>query len=189
MINFREILRRKNVASKTYRAKNFAIAIKHQDPLVIKEIKTKETKQMSFKSILKTVGVDFLKGLGIADSVATVITPVLGPVLGPSASELLQLFLKGISGAEVLITGAQQGAAKKETAGTIITAEIPTLDSIIASLGSNVVVPANLQAAIGPGIDGAVALVNAITQILEGLSAKGTDAVVPISAKQATTLK
>jgi hypothetical protein len=133
---------------------------------------------MSFSSIFKKIEMVALKVIGVADSVVTVATPLLGPVLGPSAAAILVLIQKGVNGAESLITGVDQGLAKKQTAGTIVTAELTQLSEIVAEFGANLKLSPAAEQAIGVATDGAVAVANAIQTILAELKAVQTVPVV-----------
>ena len=108
---------------------------------------------MSFLSILKTVGTDALKGLGVVTGVAQAAAPIAGIVLGPAASAILTKINSAVVGAELLITGAQQGAAKQASVATTVAAELPTLDAVIQEMGAGASFdPAALNAAINASV-------------------------------------
>ena len=118
---------------------------------------------MSFVSILKTVGTDVLKGLGVVTGVAQVAAPIAGIVLGPAASAILTKINSAVVGAELLITGAQQGVAKQASVATTVAAELPTLDAVIQEMGAGVFFdPAALNAAI----NASVAMYNSIAALV-----------------------
>ncbi|MDE2102133.1 MAG: hypothetical protein KGL39_33110 [Patescibacteria group bacterium] len=127
---------------------------------------------INFRAILKTIGVDALKTLGIADQVSEIATPFIVPALSPQALAVEQAISKGINLAETAITGAQQGVAKKQTAGTIIAAEIPTLESIVAEFGPNVELSPDQISSMQGAIDGLVAVRNNIATMLASMQAK-----------------
>lgn len=129
---------------------------------------------MSFKSILQKVESLGESIIGKVDTVANAAVPIgdvlLAPVLGPEGVAVLNLFLKGINGAETLITTAQQGAAKKETAGTIIGAELTQLPALIQSLGvTSVSLPSTAPAQIGAATDALVTALNNISALIDSL--------------------
>lgn len=125
---------------------------------------------MSFLNTLLTIGEDALKGLGFVAKVGKVVVPFLGP----EAAAIDNAITTGVNLAEVAITTAQQGAVKKETAGTIVAAEIPTLEEVVALFGPSVKLSDKAKAAIGAAIDGSVAVKNNIAIILAELQAAKT---------------
>lgn len=123
---------------------------------------------MSFLGILKVIGTDSLKVLGVASGVAQVATPVLGLSLGPVASALLGKISTAITGAEALIQGAQQGAAKKQSVLKTLTQEIPQISEIIAEFGTGFTYD---SAALSAAVDASVANYNAINAFVASFKA------------------
>src|SRR5579872_473422 len=94
--------------------------------------------EMSFLSIFKTVGLDILKVAGVGLNVAQIAAPMVGFVMSPAASAILGKINAAVTGAELLIQGAQAGVAKNQSAVQIAISEIPTLEAVIQELGPGV---------------------------------------------------
>lgn len=152
---------------------------------------------MSFKSIFSKathliahvapiVAEDALKGIGVADNIAKVATPFLIPYLGPEAASIEAIVNKGVDWAESAIEIEQQGAAKKQGASAIVTAELTNAAPVLAAFGlpkNFVPTPATISA-ISTAIDAAVASRNALNGVLESLKPPAAPApTVPEPAK------
>jgi hypothetical protein len=131
---------------------------------------------MSFISVLKTIGTDALKVLGVTTSVAS---SVAGIALSPAAAAILGKINSAVVGAEALIQGAQQGAAKKESVTQILLSEIPTLEQVIQQFGSGTTFD---PTALSNAIDASVANYNAIAALVasakKAVPAQSTTGVV-----------
>lgn len=102
---------------------------------------------MSFLSVLRTVGLDALKVIGVATG--PIGSAVVGITLGPAATAILNRINGAVIGAEAIIQGVQQGVAKQASVATIVSSELPTLEGVIQELGPGVTFPeAELNAAI-----------------------------------------
>jgi hypothetical protein len=115
------------------------------------------------------VAKDAMSAVGIADQIAEFATPILLPTLSGPALAAEMAVKKGIDIAEAAITTAQQGVAKKQTAGAIAAAELPNMQAIIAEFGANLQLGPEAQTALSTAIDAAVASRNSIAQLLAAL--------------------
>jgi len=139
---------------------------------------------MSFKSVFSkvvhavaheapAVGEDALKVVGVADNVAKVATPFIVPFLGPEAAAAEAIINKGIDWAESAIQIEEQGAAKKQGASAIITAEITNAEPVLSAFGlpkNFIPSPATVNA-ISTAVDAFVASRNALAGVLASLKA------------------
>jgi hypothetical protein len=115
------------------------------------------------------VAKDAVEVVGVTDQIATVATPFLIPYLSGPALALETAIKKGCDIAEVAITTAQAGAAKKLTAGAIAASEIPNAEAIVAEFGKNLQLTPEAQTALSAAIDAIVASRNTIAQLLAAL--------------------
>jgi len=106
---------------------------------------------VSFGSILKTIGSDILKVVGVASGVAPLITAVLPafiPMTGIAATIATKV-AGWVATAEQFITTAQSGVQKQTAVSTIALQELPAIDEVIAAFGANAQIdPTKLTAAI-----------------------------------------
>ncbi len=127
---------------------------------------------MSFISILAGIGRGIVnageKALGIAATVVSVTQPFVA-ILGPEAAAIDGVVVKAITGAEMLITTAQAGVARKATATQIVEAELPNVQALIASYGSGFMIP---QAELSALIDASVAAKNALAAFVAAAKPK-----------------
>jgi hypothetical protein len=135
---------------------------------------------MGFISLFKKIGhevehaapivaKDAVQAVGIADQLAEVATPILLPALSGPALAAEKAIKQGIDIAEAAITSAQQGIAKKQTAGTIVAAELPNAEAIIAEFGKNLTLSPEAQGNLSTAIDAFVASRNALAQFVSSL--------------------
>jgi hypothetical protein len=127
---------------------------------------------MSFISVLKSIGRGIETVVGVSATVVTTVTGVAEPFVAefsPPAAALLMLVNKATGAAEMLITGVQQGVAKKQTALQIIEAELPNVQAIVAQFGSGFVIP---QAELSALIDASVAEKNALAAFVAAVKPK-----------------
>src|SRR5271157_2378194 len=100
---------------------------------------SKKEIHMSFGAILKMVGKDVLKGLGIAASVEQTLGPILQVVLPAPIAAVTKIIDSAVMTAEATVTTVNAGVAKKESATQIIVDEIPNVESILSVYGPNIV--------------------------------------------------
>jgi hypothetical protein len=144
---------------------------------------------MSFKSVFSKivhavvheapiVGSESLKVVSAADNIAQVATPFIVPFLGPEAAAVEALINKGIDWAESAIQIEEQGAAKKQGASAIVTAEITNAEPILQAFGlsKNFTPSTATLSAISTAIDAAVTSRNALAGVLAAVKAQGTPA-------------
>ena len=118
---------------------------------------------MSFGAVLKTIGKDVLKGLGVAAAVETTLGPILQVVLPAPISAIAKIIDNAVMTAEATITTAQAGVAKKESVTQIIVDEIPNVEAIISTYGPNITYD---KAKLSAAIDSVVAAKNAVTDLV-----------------------
>ena len=116
---------------------------------------------MSFKSILLKIESVVGKVLGGVVAAEPTVETIL-PVFGPLAAGLGNLVFGVVNSVETLITGTEQGQAKKDSALAILQAQAPNLEALVSLIGKDVKLsPAQLNA-LGPIIDSGVAFANAL---------------------------
>ena len=116
---------------------------------------------MSFKSILLKVESVVGKVLGVVVTAEPEVESVL-PIFGPLAATAGNLIFGVVNSVETLITGVDQGLAKKESAVAILQAQLPNLAAVVELIGKDAKLsPAQLNA-IGPIVDAGVAFANAL---------------------------
>lgn len=115
---------------------------------------------MSFLSIMKTIGSDALKVLGVATTVAE---PIVGIALGPAASAIMTKINSAVVGAEAIIAGVSQGVAKQQSVASIVSTSLPTLDAVIAEFGAGATFD---PTALNNAINASVANYNAIQALI-----------------------
>ena len=117
---------------------------------------------MSFVSVFKAIGRGIEKVVGVGATVVTAGINVAEPFvaeLNPAAGAILDLVGKATASVESIVTGVQQGIAKKQAATDIITAELPNVQAIISEFGSGFQIP---TAELSTLIDASVAEKNAL---------------------------
>lgn len=127
---------------------------------------------MSFLSIFSTIGRGIEKVVGVGASVVATASAAAEPfvaALNPAAGAILDRVTKISATVESLITGAQQGIAKKQTATEIITAELPNVQELIASFGSGFTIPTLELSTL---IDATVAEKNALAAFIAAVKPK-----------------
>lgn len=125
----------------------------------------------SFLSIIKSIGKGIEKVVGVGAEVASTVINVADPIvttLNPVAGALLGKIGTVVAGVETLITTAQAGAAKKQTAEQILIAELPNLQAIISEFGSGATID---QTAVGNAIDAVTNAYNAINALVLSIKA------------------
>lgn len=130
---------------------------------------------MSFLSIIKSIGKGIEKVVGVGAAVASTVITEVDPIvttLNPVAGALLGKIGTVVAGVETLITTAQAGAAKKQTAAQILESELPELQSIITAFGSKATFD---QTAVSNAIDAVTGAYNAIAALEASIKA-GTPA-------------
>lgn len=101
--------------------------------------------------------------------------PFVGTFVSLINPKLAAVISKGteiVNGVEALITTAQSGAAKKQTAVQIAMSELPGLQELIAEFGSGAKIP---QDEVGAFLDSIVAMYNSghkLVQAIETANAK-----------------
>jgi hypothetical protein len=127
---------------------------------------------MSFLSVLAGIGRRVVsvaeKGLGVVSTVAAITQPFVA-ILGPEASAIDGVIVNAIGGAEMLISTAQAGAVKKQTATQIVYAELPNVQALVTAFGSGFVIP---QAELSALIDASVSAKNALAVFLAAVKPK-----------------
>ena len=134
---------------------------------------------MSFLSVIKAIGKDALKVLGIGLTAATAVEAVVDPIvvtLDPAAGAILTLVQKVTASLEQMVQTAQQGALKSQTAVQILQAEIPQLQAVIAATGSGYQLP---QAQAQALVNDSVALYNTLAAVLATFKPPATPAPPP----------
>lgn len=144
---------------------------------------------MSFISIINGICKSIVR---VVDAVDKGVEPSLQlavplvTILNPAAGAILGKIGVLISGAEAMVTVADQGALKKQTVAQIAAVEIPQLDQVIAQFGSNVKVP---QAELSAAIDASVANYNAIAALVAAIEAQVKIAAIPQGSATSGPLK
>ncbi len=136
---------------------------------------------MSFISVIKAIGKDALKVLGVGLTAASAVETASDPIvlaLDPAAGAILGLAQKVTASLEQMVTTAQQGSVKQQSAVQILQAEIPQLQAVITAAGSGYQLPTAQATAL---VDGSVALYNTLATIIAGFKAPATPA--PPAAK------
>ena len=123
---------------------------------------------MSFVSIIKAIGKDALKvlcvGLTVETAVEAAVEPVL-IVLDPAAAAILAKVQVVVGSLEQMVTTAQQGTAKAESAVQILQQEIPALQAVITATGSGYQLPTAQAQAL---VNDAVQLYNTLNTVIQG---------------------
>lgn len=123
---------------------------------------------MSFVSIIKAIGKDALKVLGVGLTVETAVEAAVEPVLivlDPAAAAILAKVQVVVGSLEQMVTTAQQGTAKAESAVQILQQEIPALQAVITATGSGYQLPTAQAQAL---VNDAVQLYNTLNTVIQG---------------------
>ncbi len=102
--------------------------------------------------------------------------PLIGTFVSLINPALAGIINKGstiVNGVEGLITTAQAGALKKQTAVQIAVAELPQLESLIAQFGPHINIP---DAEVGEFLDSVVAMYNSGDKLLKAIAANAKPA-------------
>ena len=109
---------------------------------------------------LKVLGV----GLTVETAVEAAVEPVL-IVLDPAAAAILAKVQVVVGSLEQMVTTAQQGTAKAESAVQILQQEIPALQAVITATGSGYQLPTAQAQAL---VNDAVQLYNTLNTVIQG---------------------
>lgn len=140
---------------------------------------------MSFISVIKAIGKDALKVLGIGLTAANTIETAAEPIvlaLDPAAGAILGKVQQVTASLEQMITTEQQGALKGQTAVQILQEEIPQLQAVITATGSGYQLP---QAQAQALVNASVALYNALATVIAGFKPPATTTTTAAAPKPA----
>ena len=133
---------------------------------------------LSFRAILLKIEGVVGKVLGAVVIAEPEVQAIL-PVFGPLAAAVGSTVFGAVNSVETLITGVQQGQAKKEATVAILQSQIPNLQAVIALIGKDAKLSPTALNAISPIVDAGVTFANALLNFQSAITPDAAPPPVP----------